>query len=61
MYIFFVDVINSKLTDSEKCDNDHYLKTCEETQLDINNVITINGFGELKSEEIIVSCINNYY
>jgi len=49
-WIFFIDVIN--LTDS---------KTCEETQLDFNNVITIHGFDEIENEEIVVSCINNYY
>lgn len=58
----FVDVINSKLTDSKKCDIDRCRKTCEETQLlDLNDVITIHGFDELENEKIDVSCIYNYF
>ncbi|XP_060870004.1 transcriptional regulator ATRX homolog [Metopolophium dirhodum] len=38
------DVINSKLTDSI---------TCEETQLDLNNVITIHGYDETENVEIV--------
>ncbi|XP_029342269.1 transcriptional regulator ATRX-like [Acyrthosiphon pisum] len=41
---FDCDLINSKLNDS---------KTCEETQLDFNNVITIHGFDEIENEEIV--------
>jgi len=52
MNFLFVDVINSKITDSI---------TCEETQLGLNNVITIHGYDEIENEEIVVSCINNYY